>query len=163
MILLFVIINDMIKRWWSWWQARCQPQGDQAPECIGSRFSLPWISSLTSTQQTDRFDTKPQVLIFGGMSANEQASYQSSLSFVFENYGHFLGFHIFSFCSHSVFWPTLLSVWIKFPNLVVFAPEVRLNGGTIVVLAERQMGLWAGWSSVCLLQSLLLQWIVCTG
>ena len=100
---------------------------------------------------------------FLGMSANEQASYQSSLSFVFENYWHFLGFHIFSFCSHSVFWPTLLSVWIKFPNLVVFAPEVRLNGGTIVVLAERQMGLWAGWSSVCLLQSLLLQWIVCTG
>ena len=158
-----MIIDDMIKRWWCWKQARCQPQGDQAPECIGSRFSLPWISSLTSTQQTDRFDTKPQVLIFGGMSANEQASYQSSLSFVFENYWHFLGFHIFSFCSHSVFWPTLLSVWIKFPNLVVFAPEVRLNGGTIVVLAERQMGLWAGWSSVCLLQSLLLQWIVCTG
>ena len=94
-----MIINDMIKRWWSWWQAQCQPQGDQAPECIGSRFSLPWISSLTSTQQTDRFDTKPQILIFWGRSANHQASYQSWLSFVFKNYWHFLGFHIFLFSS----------------------------------------------------------------
>ena len=155
-----MIINGMIKRWWCWWQAQCQPQGDQAPECIGSRFSLPWISSLTSTQQTDRFDTKPQILIFGGrMSANEHIKVHYRLCL------KIIGiFWVFIYvCSHLVFWPTLLSVWIKFPNLVVFAPEVRLNGGTIVVLAERQMGLWAGWSSVCLLQSLLLQWIVCTG
>ena len=154
-----MIINDMIKRWWSWWQAQCQPQGDQAPECIGSRFSLPWISSLTSTQQTDRFDTKPQILVFGGMSANEHIKVHYRLCLKITGI-----FWVFiCVCSHLVFWPTLLSVWIKFPNLVVFAPEVRLNGGTIVVLAERQMGLWAGWSSVCLLQSLLLQWIVCTG
>ena len=98
---------------------------------------------------------------FWGVSANEQASYQSWLSFVFKNYWHFWGFHIFLF-SFGFLANTFVR-WIKFPNLVVFAPEVRLNGGTIVVLAERQMGLWAGWSSVCLLQSLLLQWIVCTG
>ena len=159
MILLFVIIDDMIKRWWCWWQAQCQPQGDQAPECIGSRFSLPWISSLTSTQQTDRFDTKPQILIFWGMSANDHIKVHYRLCLKITGI-----FWVFIyFCSNLVFWPTLLSVWIKSPILVVFAPEVRLNGGTIVVLAERQMGLWAGWSSVCLLQSLLLQWIVCTG
>ena len=155
-----MIINDMVKRWWSWWQARCQPQGDQAPECIGSRFSLPWISSLTSTQQTDRFDTKPKILIFGGWVQMSRPHIKVHYRLCLKITGIFWVF--IYFCSHLVFWPTLLSVWIKFPNLVVFAPEVRLNGGTIVVLAERQMGLWAGWSSVCLLQSLLLQLIVCT-
>ena len=98
---------------------------------------------------------------FWGVSANEQASYQSWLSFVFKSYWHFLGFHIF-----LILFGFLANTFVRLnqiSNLVVFAPEVRLNGGTIVVLAERQMGLWDGWSSVCLLQSLLLQWIVCRG